>query len=117
MSQPFNTQSEPLKPLEQLICLLTTQFAKHLPENWQSLITASDSPIIDLHLSNFSIDPNGKHYQSQYTAVLPFINEAHLHEVLEEYYPLLTSEETKRNEVHNDLLFIHPDNQFYHHSG
>lgn len=112
--EPFSTESKPLKPLEQLICLLPAQCAKYLPEKWQSLITASDSPIVDLHLSNLSIDPNGKRYKYQYTAMVPFVNEAHVHEVLEEYYPLLTPEETKRNETHNDLLFIHPDNQYYH---
>lgn len=113
MSVQFNEQSQPFKPLEQLICLLPRQCPQYLPQKWQSLISSEISPIIDFYPLNFTIDSNGKRYESQYTVLLPFVNETRLHTVLEKYYPLLTSDEAKRNEINNDLLFIHVENSHY----
>jgi len=113
VSEHFNENSKPLKPLEQLMSLFPPQSAKYLPEKWQSLILEKDSPISDFYPSNFRIDPNGKRFKSQHIALLPFIDEQLLQEVLEKNYSLLTVEEKKRNEHENDLLFIHSKNSCY----
>jgi 5'-3' exonuclease len=93
--------------------LFPPQCVKYLPEKWQSLILEKSSPISYFYPSSFNVDPNGKRYKSQYTALLPFVDEKILHEVLENNYSLLTPEEKKRNEHENDLLFIHSKNSFY----
>ncbi len=104
--------SKPFKPLEQLIFVFPPQCAKYLPEKWQSLIL--DSPISVFYPINFTSDPNGKYFKSQYVAILPFVDENLLHKVLENKYSLLTTEEKKRNEHKNDLLFIHSKSLYYH---
>jgi 5'-3' exoribonuclease 2 len=109
----FNENSKPFKPLEQLISLLPPQCVKYLPETWQSLISDKDSPISAFYPSSFSIDTNGKRYKSQYIALLPFFDENRLHEVLKNNYSSLTSEEEKRNECEDDLLFIHVNHSSY----
>ena len=72
-----------------------------------------DLPIMDLHPSQPPIDTNGKRYESQYTAILPFVTEEHLDQIRNYQYPSLTAEESDRNEIHDDLLFIHQRNQHY----
>ena len=68
---------------------------------------------MDLHPSQPPVDTNGKRFKSQYTAILPFVKEEHLDQIRNYQYPSLTAEEKKRNEIHDDLLFIHQRNQHY----
>ena len=109
----FNQNSKPFTPLEQLLCLTPIESIQYLPKEWQSIVSESFSPMNDFNPSITRIDPNGKRYKSQYTALLPFINEHLVHTFLEENQSSLTSEEKKCNESENDFLFIHSKNPHY----
>ena len=52
------------------------------------------------------IDLNGKKYAWQGVALLPFVDEVRLKEVLKDVYPLLTKEEIRRNVRGDDRLYI-----------
>lgn len=74
-----------------------------------------DSSIIDFYPEDFAIDLNGKKYAWQGVALLPFVDERRLRAALEEVYPDLTPEETRRNSLGGDVLFVgkhHPLHDF-----
>ena len=58
-------------------------------------ICSQNSPIIDFYPEDFKIDLNGKKWAWQGVALLPFVEEKRLFKALEDYYPLLTTEESK----------------------
>lgn len=90
---PINTQ--PFKPLEQLMGAHSRHFVlveeppsaavfpagsrRHVPPCWQPLFTEINSPVIDFYPSNFVIDLNGKKFDWQGVALLPFIEEGVLY--------------------------------------
>lgn len=74
-----------------------------------------DSSIIDFYPEDFAIDLNGKKYAWQGVALLPFVDERRLRAALEEVYPDLTPEETRRNSLGGDVFFVgkcHPLHDF-----
>ncbi|CAF2748489.1 unnamed protein product [Rotaria sp. Silwood2] len=114
ISYYFNEDSKPFKPLEQLISIIPLQCSKeYLPNEWYSLISKEDSQIIDFYPLNFNTDLNGKRFESQRIALIPFVDEKRLHRVLENHYSLLTSEEEERNKLENARLFIHSRHSYY----
>ncbi|CAF1301364.1 unnamed protein product [Rotaria sordida] len=114
LSYSFNKDSKPFKPLEQLISIIPSQCSKeYLPNEWYSLTIKKDSQIIDYYPLNFNTDLNGKRFESQRIALIPFIDEKRLHRVLKNYYSLLTIEEQKRNKFENSRLFIHSKHSYY----
>lgn len=70
-------------------------------------MTEKESPIIDFYPLNFGIDLNGKRYEWQGVALLPFVDEKRLHRTLEHVYDTLTPEEQKRNKRDYDRLYVH----------
>ncbi len=96
-----------------MISILPPQCAKYLPENWRPLVLEENSPIHDFYPKNITVDPNGKRYKSNYTVLVPFVDEKILHQVLQDRFSTLTPEERKQNEVENDLLFIYSQAQDY----
>ncbi|CAF3943411.1 unnamed protein product, partial [Rotaria sp. Silwood1] len=110
---PFNKNSKPLKPLEQLIAIYPPKYAKYLPERWQELIFNKESRIFNFYPANLDVDLNGKLKKEQGIIVLPFIDEKLLLQTLESVYETLTPEEEKRNKHDYDVLFIHSTNSCY----
>ena len=53
-----------------------------LTEPWGQLMTEPECPIIDFYPEDFKIDLNGKKYAWQGVALLPFVDEVRLKEVL-----------------------------------
>lgn len=56
---------------------------------------------------------NEKQYISQYTAIVPFVEDEDLDKICNYQYPPLTDEENERNEIRNDVLFIHHHNEHF----
>ncbi|CAF3436487.1 unnamed protein product [Rotaria sp. Silwood1] len=109
----FDKKTKPFKPLEQLMAVFPSQSRKLLPIEWQSLMIEKKSPIIDFYPLNFCVDLNGKRYEWQGVALLPFVDEKRLHRTLEHVYSTLTDEEKKRNKRGYDRLYIHSSNSCY----
>nr|XP_006008052.2 PREDICTED: 5'-3' exoribonuclease 2 isoform X1 [Latimeria chalumnae] len=102
----FEKSTKPFKPLEQLMGVFPAASGNFLPETWRKLMSDPDSSIIDFYPDDFAIDLNGKKYAWQGVALLPFVDERRLRAALEEVYPDLTLDETKRNSLGNDLLAV-----------
>lgn len=109
----FEKKTKPFKPLEQLMAVFPSQSRKFLPIEWQSLMTQKESSIIDFYPLNFSVDLNGKRYEWQGVALLPFVDEKRLHRTLEHVYSTLTIEEQTRNKRDYDRLYIHSSDLCY----
>jgi 5'-3' exoribonuclease 2 len=69
-------------------------------------MTDEDSPIIDFYPVDFPIDLNGKKYEWQGVALLPFIDAPRLLETMETCYSNLSPSEVKRNTLGTELLFF-----------
>jgi 5'-3' exoribonuclease 2 len=113
LSALFEKNTKPFKPLEQLMAVFPSQSRKFLPFEWQSLMTQKESPIIDFYPLNFCVDLNGKRFEWQGVALLPFVDEKRLHRTLEHVYSTLTNEEEKRNKRDYDRLYIHSTDLCY----
>ncbi|XP_012934776.1 5'-3' exoribonuclease 2 [Aplysia californica] len=115
LANDFEKNTQPFKPLEQLMGVFPAASKKHLPITFQTLMEDPESPIIDFYPTDFKIDLNGKKYAWQGVALLPFVDETRLHKALESVYPDLTPQERKRNTRGSDRLFIgasHPSYDF-----
>lgn len=106
IDQKFPKTTQPFKPLEQLMGVFPAASRSHVPEPWGDLMINPDSPIIDFYPEDFKIDLNGKKFAWQGVALLPFVDEKRLWKALEEYYPLLTPAERKRNVRGDNRLYI-----------
>ncbi|XP_052699520.1 5'-3' exoribonuclease 2-like [Crassostrea angulata] len=116
LSNSFEKQTVPFRPLEQLMGVFPAASKKHLPVTWQRLMCDPESPIIDFYPIDFKIDLNGKKYAWQGVALLPFVDEKRLLSALEKVYPDLTDEERERNTWGSDRLFVgirHPSYSFF----
>nr|ACD54753.1 5-3 exoribonuclease 2 isoform 9-like protein [Adineta vaga] len=109
----FNRNSKPLKPLEHMLAIFPSKYARYLPKNWQELISDMKSSIIDFYRSDPAIDAHGKRYEEQYIVKLPFVDEKCLFEALKSIDSTLSKEEEKRNRLDDDHLFIHSTNSCY----
>ncbi|XP_037349776.1 5'-3' exoribonuclease 2 isoform X1 [Talpa occidentalis] len=115
MPSDFEKGTKPFKPLEQLMGVFPAASGNFLPPSWRKLMSDPDSSIIDFYPEDFAIDLNGKKYAWQGVALLPFVDERRLRAALEEVYPDLTPEETRRNSLGGDVLFVgkhHPLHDF-----
>ena len=94
------------KPYEQLMAVLPAASNQAIPEAFRSLMTDEESDIIDFYPKDFPIDLNGKKFAWQGVALLPFIDPERLLKAMAEKYPLLSTEEVRRNEPGRDVLII-----------
>uniref|UniRef100_A0A673B4R9 5'-3' exoribonuclease n=1 Tax=Sphaeramia orbicularis TaxID=375764 RepID=A0A673B4R9_9TELE len=117
MFKEFEKETKPFKPLEQLMGVFPAASGNFLPPTWRNLMSSPDSSIIDFYPDDFAIDLNGKKYAWQGVALLPFVDERRLRAALADVYGDLTPEETKRNSLGSDVLFLsksHPLFDFIH---
>ncbi|XP_018324321.1 5'-3' exoribonuclease 2 homolog isoform X2 [Agrilus planipennis] len=113
LSTEFESDTQPFRPLEQLMGVFPAASRKHVPEPWSELMTDPDSPIIDFYPEDFKIDLNGKKFAWQGVALLPFVDEKRLFKALEPYYSKLTHEEIRRNIRGDDRLYVSKRNPSY----
>ena len=113
LSVAFDGKTKPFKPLEQLMAVFPSQSRKFLPSEWQTLMLEKESPIIDFYPLNFCVDLNGKRYEWQGVALLPFVDEKRLSRTLEHVYPTLNADEQQRNKRDYDRLYIHSSSLCY----
>uniref|UniRef100_A0A8R1TXL4 5'-3' exoribonuclease n=1 Tax=Onchocerca volvulus TaxID=6282 RepID=A0A8R1TXL4_ONCVO len=109
----FSAYTEPFKPLQQLMGVFPAASRMHLPEAWQDLMISSASPIIDFYPDKFVVDLNGKKYAWQGIALLPFVDEKRLLEVLKPMEDKLDAFEKERNSRGSDRLFVGSSHPFY----
>ena len=89
---------EPYKPFSQLQSVMPASSGKLvLPTCYSDLMTDPKSPIIDYYPTDFKLDLNGKRFEWQGVALLPFIDEKRLRAALDGLDKYLTDEEKKRN--------------------
>eukprot|EP01124_Arcella_intermedia_P032280 TRINITY_DN74_c0_g1_i1.p1 TRINITY_DN74_c0_g1~~TRINITY_DN74_c0_g1_i1.p1 ORF type:complete len:1068 (-),score=283.68 TRINITY_DN74_c0_g1_i1:40-3042(-) len=103
----FSAKTYPFKPFEQLLSVLPSSSSQFLPAPYANLMTDPESPIIDFYPKDFEIDLNGKKYEWQGVALLPFIDENRLFEAIKGLESQLTEEETLRNSRGWDCIFAH----------
>ncbi|KAI0422333.1 exoribonuclease Dhp1 [Xylaria grammica] len=99
------------RPFEQLMSVQPAASRHVLPDVFHSLMTESESPIIDFYPEDFVVDLNGKKMAWQGVALLPFIEMPRLLAAIEEKYPLLTAEDAARNEPGRECLLLSEENQ------
>lgn len=101
----FN-KGEPFRPYEQLMSVLPASSGHTLPEIFRPLMSSPTSEIIDFYPEDFHIDLNGKKFEWQGVAILPFIDEDRLLKAVRSKYDQLTENETARNARKNEILIV-----------
>lgn len=106
-------KGEPFLPYEQLMSVLPAASGHTLPKIFRPLMSEADSEIIDFYPEEFPIDMNGKKMAWQGIALLPFIDEKRLLNVVRAQYEKLTPEEKSRNVRKKEVLLISNKNVNY----
>lgn len=95
----------PYSPLEQLLAVLPSASAAHVPKPFADLMTDPYSPIIDFYPKDFEQDLNGKKSPWEAVVLIPFIDEERLLMAVEGVVDQLTEEEKERNAFGSSTLF------------
>lgn len=85
---------KPLKPLQQLFCVLPPQYSNLLPKSYKYLVLNDKSPLIYLFPRDFEMDMIGKNKYWQCNPKIPMINYEQI-KITEKFK--LTESEKKRN--------------------
>jgi len=102
----FPSSTKPFHPFEQLLAVLPPASAQFVPHAYARLMCESDSPIADFYPEDFEVDLNGKKFEWQGVAILPFIEETRLFNAIKGLELTFNPEETRRNSFGHDLLFV-----------
>ncbi|KAJ0173442.1 hypothetical protein K1T71_010591 [Dendrolimus kikuchii] len=113
LSTQFEKETEPFRPLEQLMGVFPAASSQHVPKPWATLMSDPFSPIIDFYPIDFKIDLNGKRFAWQGVALLPFVDEERLFKALKPYYADLTQAEIQRNIRGRDRFYVSTGNKSY----
>ncbi|CAG8583009.1 12608_t:CDS:1 [Gigaspora margarita] len=81
----------PIRPFEQLMCILPPKCNYLVPEPFRTLFTDPQSPIYEFFPKKFKVLNN--------KAILPFVDETRLMQAMVPGYALLKKEETERNSI------------------
>lgn len=72
----------PLRPLEQLLCVLPPTSQALVPEELRELVRSGDSPIMDFYPLDFVVDPNGSTNSWEGVPLIPFVDTGRLFKAL-----------------------------------
>uniref|UniRef100_A0A6A7FY04 5'-3' exoribonuclease n=1 Tax=Hirondellea gigas TaxID=1518452 RepID=A0A6A7FY04_9CRUS len=97
---------KPFAPLAQLMGVLPAASGHCLPNELSDLMKNPESPIIDFYPLQFKLDLNGKKFAWQAVALLPFIEEKRLLDVITPIFETLSDERKRMNSVGPTYLFI-----------
>lgn len=89
--------SQPIKPFQQLLCVLPPKSSSLLPSSISSLLTSDTSEIREFCPTNFDIDMSGKRKEYQGIVLLPMINLEKILEAHDKREQYLEDHEKKRN--------------------
>ena len=110
---PFKS-AQPFQPFKQLLLVMPNESMDLLPSAFHVLLKDEKSILkspVDYFPSEFEIDPNDAIYESDYIALLPFVED----EILERAYTSisiegLSEEEKLRNAQNDNILFQYDKN-------
>jgi 5'-3' exoribonuclease 2 len=105
--KPQWSSGKPFQPYQQLMGVLPAASRHAVPAVYHSLMTDSDSEIIDFYPEDFKVDLNGAKQAWKGVALLPFIQEERLKKAMAPRDKLLTEAEDKRNRTGKDFLIFH----------
>jgi 5'-3' exonuclease len=77
----FNIDSSPLKPVEQLLCILPNKSNYLVPKEYRWLMTSVNSPIINLYPDSFNLDLL---YKNKYWECIPILPDLEIDNVKKE---------------------------------
>jgi 5'-3' exoribonuclease 2 len=111
--QPTFQKGKPFRPYEQLMGVLPAASNHAIPEPFRSLMSDPESDIIDFYPEDFVLDLNGKKFNWQGVALLPFIDEKRLLAAMATRYPLLSKDEHRRNARGRDIMMFSTSHPMY----
>lgn len=106
-------KGKPFRPYEQLMGVLPAASNHAIPSAFHPLMVDEDSPVKDFYPTDFAIDMNGKKMAWQGIALLPFIDEKRLLDAMADKYPMLTTEEHRRNAHGEETLLLSTQHPLY----
>jgi 5'-3' exoribonuclease 2 len=99
--------SSPIKPVEQLLCVLPAESAPALPPACRGLMISPSSPLADIfHPKDIAID-RGNAMSWLWVMLLPFIEVDRITQAAKECEPHFSAEETLRNSAGTAFLYLH----------
>lgn len=98
--------SSPLKPVEQLLCVLPAESAAALPVACRGLMTSKSSPLSDIYHPQDVVTDRGNPMSWLWIILLPFIDVNRIIRAAKECEPLFTPEETLRNTYGTAFLYV-----------
>lgn len=99
--------SSPLKPIEQLLCVLPAESAPALPLACRGLMTSkTNSPLTDIYHPKDILIDRGNEMSWLWIILLPFIDVNRIIKAAKECEPHFSEEETKRNSYGSAYLYV-----------
>ena len=96
---------KPFLPFEQLMAVLPAGSKKLMPKPLRTLMTDTNSPIIDFYPEKFECDLNGKQQAWEAVVLICFINEDRLINAMQPIIEQLNPEDAARNTHGPHVLF------------
>lgn len=97
---------KPFLPFQQLLAVLPAASKELLPIAYHSLMTETNSKLIEYYPVDFETDLNGKKQEWEAVVLIPFIDEDRLLDAMNDCAPQLSDSERQRN-IHGPMLKYH----------